>query len=218
MPVIFALDGSRVLTNSGECDIINSGSDRVEQAKTRDKKIEITDIAISKAKPPLIPGFSAEQNARFKELHQELLRTAKEMNDSNEVAFLFDPQTMLYEKEFGTVSSVNIFENPLARDMDRKAFAGELYLLHNHPSTKSFSYSDIGTLLAYDSLGGMTVVTNAGVVYAVCKTSRYDCTLALEIMRVIRSEYPGKVLNEIDDAEVVKRFLKVSRDCGIVCL
>lgn len=190
----------------------------MEQAKTRDKKIEITDIAISKAQPPLIPGISDEQNTRFKELHQVLLRLAKEKNDSNEVAFLFDPKTMSYEKAFGNVSSVNIFENPLARDMDRMALVGELYLLHNHPSTKTFSYSDIGTFLAYDSLGGMTVVTNTGVVYTICKTARYDYALALEVMREIRSEYPGKVLNEIEDAEVVKRFLKVSRDCGIICL
>ncbi len=215
---VLEFDSGNGLTNRNERGIMRVRGGNVEQAKTRDKKIEITDIAISKANPPLIPDFSDEQNARFKELHQELLRLAKERNDSNEVAFLFDPKTMSYEKKFGRVSSVNIFENPLARDMDRKALAGELYLLHNHPSTKSFSYSDIGTFLACDSLGGMTVVTNAGVVYAICKTSRYDYTLALGVMKDIRSEYPGNVLNEIEDAEVVKRFLKVSRDCGIICL
>lgn len=190
----------------------------MEQAKTRDKKIEITDIAISKAEPPSIPDFSDEQNARFRELHKELLRLAKEKNDSNEVAFLFDPNTMGYEMAFGGASYVDIFENPIARDMYRNSSVGELYLLHNHPSTKTFSYSDIGVLLVNAKLKGITVITNAGNTEVLQKTEKYDYDTARRVLEKIRMEYQTKSLNEEQDAEIVKRFLKVSNKTGIVLL
>lgn len=190
----------------------------MEQAKTRDKKIEITDIAISKAEPPLIPGFSDEQNTRFKELHQELLRLAKEENDSNEVAFLFDPKTMSYEKAFGGVSNVDIFENPIARDMYRNSSECELYLLHNHPSTKTFSYSDIGVLLVNAKLRGITVISNAGNTEVLQKTEKYDYDAARRALEKIRMEYKTQTLNEEQDAEIVKRFLKISKKFGITLL
>lgn len=141
----------------------------MEQAKTRDKKIIITDMAIEKVNAPDIPFFSAEQNQRFKELNKELLRKAKYENDSNEVAILFDSNSLSYQVAFGGVSSVNIFENPIARDMIRNADEKSLFLLHNHPSTKIFSYTDIGVLLTNDSYMGMTAVANTGVVSTVYK-------------------------------------------------
>ena len=214
----FVKDNDKGLTNSRGSDIMDMRGGRVEQAKTRDKKIEITDIAISKANPPLIPRFSAEQNARFKELHQELLRVALDMNDSNEVAFLFSPKTMTYEKAFGTVINVNIFENPIARDMYRMAAESELYLLHNHPSTKSFSYSDIGVLLMNENFGGITVVTNTGVCEVVYKNSNYDFEAAYDGLKEIRQEYDCAILNEEQDAEVVKRFLKIGKKFGVILL
>ncbi len=215
---VLEFDDGKVLTNSDRRDIIKTGSGRVEQAKTRDKKIEITDIAISKANPPLIPGFSDEQNAKFKELHQELLRLAKERNDSNEVAFLFDPKTMGYEKAVGGVSNVDIFENPIARDMYRNSSIGELYLLHNHPSTKSFSYSDLGVLLLNENLGGITVVTNSGYTEVLQKTENYNLAAAFDFLKRIRSEYGHTSLTEEQDAEIVKRFIKAGNKFGITLL
>ena len=190
----------------------------MEQAKTRDKKIDITDVAISKADPPIIPGFTDEQNEEFKRLHHELLRTSKEENDSNEVAFLFNPTTLTYEKELGSERSVNVFANPLAVSMMEHGGEKELYLIHNHPTTKNFSYSDIGTFLMYDNIGGMTAITNSGVVHTIYKNNKYDYDMARNIIREIRSEFPQRVLNEAEDAEVVKRFLKRGSDCGIVSL
>lgn len=211
-------DDGKFLTNAGERGIMRAGSGRVEQAKTRDKKIDITDIAISKANPPLIPGFSDEQNVRFKELHQELLHMAKELNDSNETAFLFNPKTMVYEKAFGGLSNVDIFENPIARDMYRNSSIGELYLLHNHPSTKSFSYSDWGVLLLNENLGGITVVTNSGYTEVLQKTENYNLGAAFDFLKRIRSEYGHTALTEEQDAEIVKRFIKAGNKFGITLL
>ncbi len=208
----------KALDKSEKSGIIGVGSDEtLEQAKSRDKKIEITDIAIEKTEAPDIPYFTTEQNQKFKELNRELLRKAKNENDSNEVAFLFDPNTLSFEYEFGDVNSVNVTNNPLARDMLRTSDDKSLFLLHNHPSTKTFSYSDIGVLLTYNSLGGMTAVSNAGVVNTVYKSSRYDFDKAFVFISDLRSLYPSK-LSETDDGAIVKQFLKAGRDFGIELL
>lgn len=195
---------------------VGSG-DELEQAKTRDRKIIITDMAIEKANAPDIPYFTPEQNQRFKELNKELLRISKFENDSNEVAILFDPNDFSYQISFGGVSSVNIFENPIARDMIRNADEKSLFLIHNHPSTKIFSYTDIGVLLTNDSYAGMTAVANTGVISTIFKTARYDRNNALRVIKSIRINYP-QILSGSDDIDIVKHFLKVSGSCGIETL
>lgn len=190
----------------------------MQQAKTRDKKIEITDIAISKADTQAIPHFSEEQNSKLNELHKELLRRSMNENDSNEVAFLFNTKILNYEVQFGDEASVDIFANPFAFEMLNRSSEKELYLLHNHPSTKSFSYTDIGVFLMHDNIGGITVVTNTGDVHILYKSENYSFEYAYEAIIQIRSDYSIDVLDEENDAEVVKRFLKVCKKCGIISM
>ncbi len=197
-------------------DIMNiGGNDILQQAKTRDAKILITDVAVSKANPPVIPHFTQQQNQKFKELHHELLLKSKNENDSNEVAFLFNPNTLKHEFELGDVNSVNIFNNPFALDMFNNSSEKELFLLHNHPTTKIFSYSDIGVLLLHDNIGGITVISNAGKVDVMYKTDNYDFAKAYGALKEIREKYEHKVLSEEEDAEVVRQFLKICDSCGI---
>lgn len=112
-----------------------------------------------------------------------------------------------------------IFLKILSREIcNRNSSVGELYLLHNHPSTKTFSYSDIGVLLVNAKLKGITVITNAGNTEVLQKTEKYDYDTARRVLEKIRMEYQTKSLNEEQDAEIVKRFLKVSNKTGIVLL
>ncbi|MGN0552937.1 MAG: phage minor capsid protein [Oscillospiraceae bacterium] len=205
-----------ILDKPSENDIMNIGrNDILQQAKTRDAKILITDVAVSKANPPVIPHFTQQQNQKFKELHHELLLKSKYENDSNEVAFLFNPNTLKHEFELGDVNSVNIFNNPFALDMFNNSSEKELFLLHNHPTTKIFSYSDIGVLLLHDNIGGITVISNAGKVDVMYKTDNYDFAKAYGALKEIREKYDHKVLSEEEDAEVVRQFLKICDSCGI---
>lgn len=59
----------------------------LEQAKKRDKKIYITDITIKKVRKVYLSDFSETQVNAMHEKQKELLRVAKERNDSNEVLF-----------------------------------------------------------------------------------------------------------------------------------
>ncbi|MCH5193192.1 MAG: hypothetical protein J1F11_04455 [Oscillospiraceae bacterium] len=190
----------------------------MEQAKTRDHKIYINDVAISKVNPPTIPGFSDEQNQKFSELHKELLRKSMEENDSNETACLFDPISLNYVFHHGGINSVDILENPEAFSMLNSDRYSGLYLLHNHPSTKTFSYADIGVLLLYYNIEGITVITNDGDVQCLIKTDKYSFDKAYEVLQNIRNEYTSDVPDEQEDAEIVKKFIKNSKKTGIIIL
>lgn len=62
----------------------------MEQAKRRDHKIYITDMAIEKVGKVNLSDFSEEQLSAMQDRHKELLRIAKENNGSNEVLFIDD--------------------------------------------------------------------------------------------------------------------------------
>lgn len=190
----------------------------MEQAKTRDHKITINDIAISKADPPSIPGFTDEQNQKFSDLHKELLKKSMEENDSNETACLFDPISLNYVFQHGGINSVDILDNPEAFSMINSDRYSGLYLLHNHPSTRTFSYADIGVLLLYNNIEGITVITNDGDVQCLVKTNKYSFDKAYKILQSIRREYKSDVPDEQEDAEIVKKFIKNSKKVGIIIL
>lgn len=190
----------------------------MEQAKTRDHKINITDIAISKAVPPVIPGFSDEQNQKFSEIHKILLKKSMEENDSNETACLFDPISLICIFQHGDINSVNILENPEAFYMINSDKYSGLYLLHNHPTTKTFSYADIGVFLLHDNIEGIIVITNDGNVQCLLKTHKYNFYKAYEILQNIRNEYTSDIPDEQEDAEIVRKFIKNSKKAGIIIL
>lgn len=190
----------------------------MEQAKSRDHKILINDVSISKVTPPLIPGFSDEQNKRFAELHKELLTKSMLENESNETAFLFNPADLTYVFQHGSENSVDILGNPEAFSMLTGGRYSNLFLLHNHPSTKSFSYSDIGVFLLNDSISGITVITNTGEVHCLIKTYKYNFKEAYSILSDIRGCYNVTVPNSEEDAEIVKCFIKSGKKTGIFYL
>ena len=207
------------LDNAAKSGIIKSeGVAILEQAKSRDHKIMINDVSISKATAPLVPGFSNEQNKRLAELHKELLTKSMLENDSNETAFLFNPFDLTYVFQHGVENCVNILENPEAFSMITSGRYSNLFLLHNHPSTKSFSYSDIGVFLLNDSIGGITVITNTGETHCLIKTNKYNFEEAYSVLSEIRREFSASTPNSEEDAEIVKRFIKSSKKTGIVSL
>ena len=205
------------IDNSGGSGIIDSRRvNELEQAKKRDHKISITDVAIEKVPAKDISELTKEQNAKIYNANKSVLKLAKEKNESNEVAKLIDLFSDESYYHLGKESSVDILQNPNAYAMVGRGADKTLFLAHNHPSTQNFSYSDIGVLLRLDSLFGMSVVTNTGDVHILYKTSKYDFNKAYEYIKAIRSEY--EVYNADIDAEIVKKFLKDSKSIGIVLI
>lgn len=60
------------------------------EQKLRNRPIKITDIAISKVRRIVIPGFNNDENRFIQEQHKRLLRISKDFNNSEEVAIVID--------------------------------------------------------------------------------------------------------------------------------
>lgn len=212
---INAVRSDKTLDISVKSGIIESEEvNGLEQAKKRDHKIYITDIAVEKVSKADIPYLTAEQNYRIFENHKELLRTSKNKNDSDEVALLFDLNSDETVVKLGDEHEVNIFLNPNAVSLADHSDPNSLFLAHNHPSTQDFSYSDLGVFLMNDSIGGISVVSNAGDVHILFKTENYNFDGAYEYISGIRRKYSD--YDAETDKAIVKEFLKNSRKIGIL--
>ena len=184
----------------------------LEQAKKRDHKIYITDIAINKVDLVKPKDFSAAQPSFMKKKHKELLSVAKSQNNSNEVLFIenldFNNEVRILGDEF----VVSPGKNPFAVSVIAHAERQSLVYLHNHPSTNTFSVGDIDTFICERAVKTMSVVTNQGEVYILNKLDNYNFNDTKKILTEIYKSYPD---GDIDDKDFVKKFLKRCHEGGI---
>lgn len=127
----------------------------------------ITDKTINSVKNVKISGFSDEQNAYIQEQHKELLRYARDNNNSNEVAFVFR-KGLTNKTVFTGNDDVIDFGNGLNGKGDG------LFIMHNHPRNSSFSNIDILFFKDCDAVKTMTVIKNNGNIEYLVKSSEYD--------------------------------------------
>lgn len=161
--------------------------EELEQAKRRNHKIYITDVAIDKV--PLIEyrGFTEIQNKIMRELAQEVLTVSKDLNESNEVAITCDlgVQNPLenYGVALGTEHEVNVLADTLSNHIlvSRKSVA--VVILHNHPSTQTFSLQDIQFFIEFPMIEVMVVVSNQGTVHYLKRDKGYNVKQAIELFK-----------------------------------
>lgn len=77
-----------VIINTGDTDKLGVSNMHLEQAKKRNHKIMINEIAISKVPLVKIKGLSLAECEMLQQEHKEILKIAMEQNDSNEVLSL----------------------------------------------------------------------------------------------------------------------------------
>lgn len=181
----------------------------LEQAKKRDHKIAVTDVAIDKVPLVQVKGFSAEQNLRLQEAHKEILRIAKTQNDSNEVLGVYTTNFLRKHHVLGTESKVDPGMNPQVFGLYLSSAENGLMYLHNHPSTNQFSLADIDAFIVREKIGLMSVVTNQGEVYILHKTNRYSYDKAIEILKELYYRYKN------NPDEMASQFLKLCGKAGI---
>lgn len=132
----------------------------LEQRKLFNKLYKITDQVIDKAVSfQDIDGLSASQNDLIRDCIKRTLITAKKENDCKEVAVVLGENLDL-GTEFGTEHGVDINSNPFIRDIIRLNEFNVVF--HNHPSTQSFSVTDLGYFLDNKSIKVFGVVSNLG--------------------------------------------------------
>lgn len=160
---------------------------RLEQAKRRDKKVYITDIAISKVPFIHYKDFDDNKNKLMQELAKDLLLVAMEENDSNEVAFTCDLESEMPCEEigvaFGTEHGVDIMSDTLSNHLIVSQKSVAVVVLHNHPSTQTFSLEDIQFFLQYQHIEVIVVVSNQGTVHYLMRDNDYDVSSAFDLFR-----------------------------------
>lgn len=178
--------------------------------KNRGKKVLITDIAMDKVPLVTFGGISEETARTVQQVHKELLRFAKEQNDSNEVAGLLDLTTgeqLHFVK--GDQTAVDIEADADTYHWLRTRPERSILLLHNHPGQSYFSMNDIQMFLVNDSIGAMSIVTNQGNVWTISKTDKYNRKNVFNELLRCREECGSDLDKAID------RFLDAGYNLGI---
>lgn len=147
-------------------------------AKKRNKKLPITDIAIQKVAYVKYKDFTEEQNNIMHQLAKDVLTIAKLYNNSNEVAITCDLNSEnpleSYGISYGDEHSVDVYSDTLSNHIIVSGKSFTVVLLHNHPSTQTFSLDDIHFFLVNATIKVIVVVTNQGTVHYLYKDSAYD--------------------------------------------
>lgn len=159
----------------------------MEQAKCRNRKIYITDMAIEKVPFIEYHGFDNERSKIMQELAKNVLILSKEENDSNEVAITCDLGTENPLEQFGislgTEHEVDILADTLSNHIIVSQESVAVVVLHNHPSTQTFSLQDIQFFLEYPMLEVIVVVSNQGTVHYMMRDKGYDYKNAFRLFR-----------------------------------
>ncbi len=184
----------------------------LEQAKKRDHKIMINEIAISKVPLVRVNGLSLAECELLQSEHKKLLQIAMEQNESDEVLTLLSMDTRNSVRILGTETGVSPLSHPEGYSAISAAKSYTLAFLHNHPSTNNFSLADIVTFVQAKEIGIMSVVTNQGEVYLLRKNTEFSYQKVLEVATKAYNAYNSRAASH---DEAVKMFLKDCTKWGV---
>lgn len=159
----------------------------LEQAKRRNRKVYITDIAIEKVPYIAYRGFDESKCKIMQELAKNVLLLSKEENDSNEVAITCDlgieDPLEHFGISLGSEHEVDILADTLSNHIIVSQKSVAVVVLHNHPSTQTFSLQDIQFFLQYPMLEVIVVVSNQGTVHYMMRENGYDYRKAFALFK-----------------------------------
>lgn len=193
------------------------------QSNKRNRKIEITDAAISKVPMVEYKGIPEEHYLPLQEIAKMVLETARDENDCNEVAYIYSLDgTDLRNDEgeylavsFGDEHSVYPESDTDSMHLLRTAGDCVLVLVHNHPSLSKISLQDVSFMLRYETVKMVVVVTNRGSINYVVKTDKFDWDKASDLLVQYGKKYLEK--DELRHRQkVTDDFLSRCHECGFL--
>lgn len=186
-------DTSTVEISVGSPLTESSSGAKIEEVK-RKEIIPISERAISDVPEVKISGYTDEQCKTIQEQHKELLRYARDNNDSSEVAFVFREGLTDRKIVVGTDTEIDLGRSTVGNGFNQ-------FVMHNHPRGSSFSKMDIGEWAGHDEIRTMSIIKNNGCVEIITKNSSFDKTIAMiDFKRAMK-----KCNNDIDKA--IAKFL-----------
>lgn len=184
------LDRMRTFKDFSKKSVDISAKSGIIKESTKKNITHITDKAIESVPKVKISGYSDKQCDFIQQQHKELLKYAKDNNDSKEVAFVFRKGLTDRAEYIGTDDSLD-FGTALSGK------GNDLFIMHNHPRNSGFSTSDIEFFVMNDSIMNISVVKNNSSVSVLTKTDNFDPV-------IIKKEYNRlyrKVVKNNTDAE-----------------
>ena len=170
--------------------------------------VDITTQAIQKVQNITQKGYTKSSADYATTVRRELLSTARDKNQSKEVASLIDLENLMASGfVLGTDQEVNILADAQAFHMLATGRESSLEPAHNHPGLSYFSLNDIAVFLQYPAIKTMTVVTNQGTTWYINKTDSFNRGKALSLLSDLSKKYK--------DDELVEKFLKKGNTVGI---
>ena len=192
---------------SGTAKVNKSSTPNLAQHKAG-SHVDITTQAIQKVQNITPKGYAQSSADYAASVRRELLRVARDKNQSKEVASLIDLENLVSSGYvLGTGQEVNILADAQAFHMLATGHESSLELAHNHPGLSYFSLNDIAVFLQYPAIKTMTVITNQGTTWYINKTDSFSRTKALSLLSDLSKKYK--------DDELVEKFLKKGNTVGI---
>lgn len=185
-------DTSTVEISAGSPLTESSSGAKIEEAK-RKEIIPISERAISDVPEVKISGYTDEQCKTIQEQHKELLRYARDNNDSGEVAFVFREGLTDRKIVVGTDAEINLGQSTVGNGFNQ-------FVMHNHPRGSSFSLLDVTEFLGNRGIKTISIVKNNGNVELLTKLGNIDPKESGLIL--------SRLLKKHDTDKAIEKFLK----------
>lgn len=185
-------DTSTVEISAGIPLTESSSGAKIEEAK-RKEIIPISERAISDVPEVKISGYTDEQCKTIQEQHKELLRYARDNNDSGEVAFVFREGLTDRKIVVGTDAEINLGQSTVGNGFNQ-------FVMHNHPRGSSFSLLDVTEFLGNRGIKTISIVKNNGNVELLTKLGNIDPKESGLIL--------SRLLKKHDTDKAIEKFLK----------
>lgn len=185
-------DTSTVEISAGSPLTESSSGAKIEEAK-RKEIIPISERAISDVPEVKISGYTDEQCKTIQEQHKELLRYARDNNDSGEVAFVFREGLTDRKIVVGTDTEINLGQSTVGNGFNQ-------FVMHNHPRGSSFSLLDVTEFLGNRGIKTISIVKNNGNVELLTKLGNIDPKESGLIL--------SRLLKKHDTDKAIEKFLE----------
>lgn len=185
-------DTSTVEISAGSPLTESSSGAKIEEAK-RKEIIPISERAISDVPKVKISGYTDEQCKTIQEQHKELLRYARDNNDSGEVAFVFREGLTDRKIVVGTDTEINLGQSTVGNGFNQ-------FVMHNHPRGSSFSLLDVTEFLGNRGIKTISIVKNNGNVELLTKLGNIDPKESGLIL--------SRLLKKHDTDKAIEKFLE----------
>jgi len=152
-----------------------------------------------------VDGEKVDIGKNVQLFHKQLLQLAMENGSNREYAILYDIQNgNVYTIEGGEWYIT--LPDELEEELDN-ASPGTFVVLHNHPNNSLFSFIDIRSFIAHESLYAISVIGHNGDVHVLTKNKQ-----------LVVAEDVGKVLLEYLDRfehKTIQQFLIEAENFGL---